>query len=119
MLGVADAAEVLQEPADLSGCGIAKLFRVYHYQTARVAGNSYWRVVTDEQYKPVFIAYACVAMPEWPDIIRFFHHMAREFLVPFHAGISAITFKGFSHKVVSIIRGVSGNRYHSGPQWHP
>ena len=116
MLGVADAAEVLQEPADLSGCGIAKLFRVYHYQTARVAGNSYWRVVTDEQYKPVFMDEVRVAMPEWPDKIRFVHHAACECLVPFHAGISAITFKGFSHKVVSIIRGVSGNRYHSGPQ---
>ena len=101
MLGVADAAEVLQEPADLSGCGIAKLFRVYHYQTARVAGNSYWRVVTDEQYKPVFIAYACVAMPEWPDIIRFVHHVSCELLVPFHIGIGAIAFKCF-HKVVSI-----------------
>ena len=119
MLGVVDVAEVLQEPANLAGCGIAKLFRVYHHQTACIAGNSYWRVIAHQQYKPVFIAYVCVAMPEWPDKIRFVHHMAREFLVPFHAGIGAIAFKCFSHKVVSIIRGVSGNRYHSGPQWHP
>ena len=118
MLGVADAAEVLQEPADLSGCGIAKPFIVKHHQTARIAGNSHRRVIAHQQYKPVFIDEVRVAMPEWPDIIRFFHYMPCECLVPFHAGIGAIAFKCF-HKVVSIIRGVSGNRYHSGPQWHP